>query len=215
MESGERPHLRGMTLDALRHPVRVRIVEACTDWGTLSPVEMVNRGLCADIATLRAKTAKQQLSNIAYHCRELAKAGLLTMVSERQVRGATEHFYRANSEAVFDDDEWARLTDGERRDISRVMWQRYIAQVESAMHQHTFDAHTDRWLAWGPLTLDPQGWKELTAAVSACYDAIERIRRDAEARPTGPAARPMRATYGLFAFESPPRESGDAPVDGD
>jgi hypothetical protein len=34
------------------------------------------------------------LSTVNYHVTELAKAGLLELVRERQVRGAVEHFYR-------------------------------------------------------------------------------------------------------------------------
>ena len=34
------------------------------------------------------------LSNTNYHVTELAKVGLIELVRERQVRGATEHFYR-------------------------------------------------------------------------------------------------------------------------
>ena len=34
------------------------------------------------------------LSNTNYHVTELAKAKLIELASQRQVRGATEHFYR-------------------------------------------------------------------------------------------------------------------------
>ena len=34
------------------------------------------------------------LSNTNYHVTELAKAGLIELARQRQVRGATEHFYR-------------------------------------------------------------------------------------------------------------------------
>ncbi len=34
------------------------------------------------------------LSNTNYHVTELHKAGLIDLASTRQVRGATEHFYR-------------------------------------------------------------------------------------------------------------------------
>ena len=34
------------------------------------------------------------LSNTNYHVTELAKARLIELVAQRQVRGATEHFYR-------------------------------------------------------------------------------------------------------------------------
>jgi hypothetical protein len=204
METGPRREA-ATSFDALRHPIRVRVIEACTDWGALSPIEIVNRGLCRDLEALKGKTHKQQLSQISYHCRKLKDAGLLTIVEEKQKRGATQHFYRANSEAYFSDDEWADLEVDERSEISRVMWQRFVVQVESAMRDQTFDARSDRWLAWAPLDLDKQGWQELTASIAACYAEIAQIKEDAEERLAHSGDGSIRGNYGLFGFESPRR----------
>lgn len=193
------------SLDLLRHPIRVRIIEACTDFGLLSPAQMVHWGLCADVESVKGKTGKQQLSHIAYHCRRLRTAGLLSLVAERPARGATEHFYRANSEAFFSDDEWAKLDKVQRSGVSRVVWQRFIAQVEASMQEETFDDRKDRWMAWGPLELDERGWEELMTTVAGCYAEIEKIRRKAEPRIKESEMDPIRSTYALFGFESPPR----------
>jgi DNA-binding transcriptional ArsR family regulator len=68
---------------ATAHPLRVSILEILgIDGGrTLSPSE-----LCLELQI--------PLSNTNYHVTELAKAGLIELVRQRQVRGATEHFYR-------------------------------------------------------------------------------------------------------------------------
>jgi DNA-binding transcriptional ArsR family regulator len=68
---------------ATAHPLRVSILEILgLDGGrTLSPSE-----LCLELQI--------PLSNTNYHVTELAKSGLIQLVSQRQVRGATEHFYR-------------------------------------------------------------------------------------------------------------------------
>lgn len=191
--------------EVLRHPLRVRIVEACTEWGALSPVEIRDRGLCADMESVRSKTPKQQLSHISYHCRRLEKAGLLTLVAEAPVRGATEHFYRANAEAYFSDEEWAALSLVERQDISRVMWQRFVAQVEIAMQEGTLDLRADRWLVWGPMAVDERGWKEMGSASAGYFAELDHIRRGAEERLKKPGSEPIRATYGMFVFPSPSR----------
>jgi hypothetical protein len=193
------------SLDALRHPVRVRIIEACVEWGTLSPVEILNRRLCADVESVRGKTPKQALSHISYHCRRLEEAELLTLVSTRPVRGATEHFYRANEEAVFSDEEWSALGVTERAEISRVVWQRFIAQVESAMHRGTFDSREERTMAWGPLDLDGEGWEELAARAQDWYGEVEQIKRAAESRLEDSGEPSIRSTYGIFTFVSPAR----------
>src|SRR4051812_10898286 len=68
---------------ATAHPLRVSILEILgIDGGrTLSPSE-----LCLELQI--------PLSNTNYHVTELHKAGLIELARERQVRGATEHFYR-------------------------------------------------------------------------------------------------------------------------
>jgi hypothetical protein len=66
------------------HPLRVSILEVLNlDGGRkLSPKDL-------------SLELQSPLSTVNYHVTELAKAGLLKMVGQRQVRGAIEHFYRA------------------------------------------------------------------------------------------------------------------------
>lgn len=68
---------------ATAHPLRVSVLEILgIDGGrTLSPSDL-------------SRELQIPLSNTNYHVTELAKAGLIELVDQRQVRGATEHFYR-------------------------------------------------------------------------------------------------------------------------
>jgi len=68
---------------ATAHPLRVAILEILgIDGGrVLSPSDL-------------SQELQIPLSNTNYHVTELAKAGLIELVRTRQVRGATEHFYR-------------------------------------------------------------------------------------------------------------------------
>jgi predicted ArsR family transcriptional regulator len=65
------------------HPLRISILEVLElDGGrTLSPKDL----------SVELQTA---LSTVNYHVTELLNSGLLELVNERKVRGATEHFYR-------------------------------------------------------------------------------------------------------------------------
>ncbi len=65
------------------HPLRVSILEILgLDGGrVLSPSDL-------------SLELQIPLSNTNYHVTELAKGGLLELCGQRQVRGATEHFYR-------------------------------------------------------------------------------------------------------------------------
>ena len=68
---------------ATAHPLRVSILEILSMEGgrTLSPSEL-------------SQELQIPLSNTNYHVTELAKAKLIELARQRQVRGATEHFYR-------------------------------------------------------------------------------------------------------------------------
>jgi len=73
---------------ATAHPLRVSILEILgLDGGrVLSPSDLSHE-------------LRIPLSNTNYHVTELAKSGLIDLVRERQVRGASEHFYRLPAEA--------------------------------------------------------------------------------------------------------------------
>jgi DNA-binding transcriptional ArsR family regulator len=72
---------------ATAHPLRVSILEILgIDGGrVLSPSDL-------------SRELQIPLSNTNYHVTELAKSDLIELVRERQVRGATEHFYRLPTE---------------------------------------------------------------------------------------------------------------------
>lgn len=67
---------------ASAHPLRVSVLEILgIDGGrVLSPNDL-------------SQELQIPLSNTNYHVTELAKAGLIVLVRQRAVRGATEHFY--------------------------------------------------------------------------------------------------------------------------
>jgi DNA-binding transcriptional ArsR family regulator len=89
---------------ATAHPLRVSILEILgIDGGrVLSPSDL-------------SRELQIPLSNTNYHVTELAKSGLIELVRERQVRGATEHFYRLPAEVREDahDEEGERDADAE------------------------------------------------------------------------------------------------------
>jgi DNA-binding transcriptional ArsR family regulator len=91
---------------ATAHPLRVSILEILgIDGGrVLSPSDL-------------SRELQIPLSNTNYHVTELAKSGLIELVRERQVRGATEHFYRlpgsAASTGAETAEESAEVEDGE------------------------------------------------------------------------------------------------------
>ena len=82
MAPGSKP--KGNDLfNALGHPMRRQILrEMLETRGEVSPRE------------LSAKLS-QQLSALSYHVRVLAECGAIELVRTEQIRGSTQHFYRA------------------------------------------------------------------------------------------------------------------------
>lgn len=68
-------------LNALRHPLRRRILRTMPEGEAISPREL-------------AEALSQPLSNVSYHVRVLAEYEMLELVGTRQVRGSMQHFYR-------------------------------------------------------------------------------------------------------------------------
>jgi DNA-binding transcriptional ArsR family regulator len=90
-------------LVALGHPTRRRILREMNGGPPASPREL-------------AEQMEDSLSNVSYHFRVLAGSGILKLVSTKQVRGSTQHFYGMSM-----DDEWAQavLAIDERVDGDR------------------------------------------------------------------------------------------------
>lgn len=75
---------------ALGHPTRRRILREMDGGPPASPRELTER-------------LGDTLSNVSYHFRVLAEAGVLKLVSTRPVRGSTQHFYGMEIDA-----DWAK-----------------------------------------------------------------------------------------------------------
>ena len=88
-------------LAALRHPLRREILRVMIDRKPISPCEL-------------AKRLDLPISNVSYHVRVLAQRKVIKAAGEKQVRGATQHFYRWALKA-----KWAiqvlKATEGKRR----------------------------------------------------------------------------------------------------
>lgn len=184
--------------EALRHPLRVRILEVVNE-RDISPVQFMNQGLAPDVGV-----SAKALSSISYHFRELAKVGCIEMVETFARRGATEHVYRGAVRAYFTDEEWKALSARERCLVSRTVYQGLAARAESAMMTHTFDSRTDRHLTWIAMEVDERGWTELMATLAGTYGEITQIRHDARDRLAASGDKVVPVTVGMLGFESPP-----------
>jgi DNA-binding transcriptional ArsR family regulator len=132
---------------AFAHPLRVRAFLLLAQ-GTRSPKQI------GDLLS-------ESTSDVSYHVRRLEEFGLVEMVDTKQVRGATQHFYRAVARPMMSDKQWAKLDLEKRRAVSRFGIQLIIGDAVLADDAGTFDARVDRHLSRTPLEVDVEGWREL------------------------------------------------------
>lgn len=203
MKGTERAQKQGqkrkpLASEALRHPLRVRILEVVNE-RDMSPVQFMNQGLAPDIGV-----SGKALSSIAYHFRALAQFGCIEVIDTFPRRGATEHVYRGAVRAYFTDEEWKALSQRERCLVSRTVYQGLAARAESAFLTRTFDSRTDRHLSWVAMEVDEQGWTELMGALAGTFGEVTQIRQDAEDRLAVSGESVVPVTIGMLGFESPP-----------
>jgi DNA-binding transcriptional ArsR family regulator len=173
-------------LKALSHPVRARALTALNQ-RVASPSEL-------------AEEQGEAVGYVAYHVRVLHELGMIEQVKTRQVRGATQHFYRSTAQPYLDDEVWAKLSLGSRTGVSIANIGVLNNALREAFEAGTFDARADRHLSNVSLDLDEQGWREAMALLSSCLEGLMQIGSESEAREGEPT---VRATFGLMGFESP------------
>jgi hypothetical protein len=178
----------------LAHPVRVRVLEVLNE-RDMSPVEFCREGFAPEA---------MNVSHVAYHFRELAEYGCLTVIEENKRRGSIEHVYRGSGRAYFSDVDWSEVAPEDRTRLTKTVFQGLLARVESAVMTGTFDARDDRHLSWIAMKLDEQGWREMATALAAAFSEVEQIRNDAEKRLADSDEAPIPATCGILGFPSPP-----------
>lgn len=177
-------------LKALAHPVRARALTVLNQ-RVASPSEL-------------AAEQEEAVGYVAYHVRVLHEMELIELVNTRQVRGATEHFYRGTVKPYLSDDFWEKLPVDTRNGISVTGLDVLNQAIKQAFEAGTFDRRIDRHLSNLSLSLDEQGWREAGALLEACLKGLIRVGAEAESRSGSNSNKPaMRATFGLMGFESP------------
>ncbi|HXQ88227.1 MAG TPA: winged helix-turn-helix domain-containing protein [Solirubrobacterales bacterium] len=188
-EIEQNPSLTGndaIMMKALAHPVRARALTVLNE-RVASPSEL-------------AAEQEEAVGYVAYHVRVLRELELIELVNSRQVRGATEHFYRGTIKPYLSDEFWETLPKDARSGVSVAGLDVLNSAIRQAFEAGTFDARVDRHLSNLSFDLDEQGWREASALLTKCLKGLIEIGAKAEGRKGKPT---MRATFGLMGFESP------------
>jgi DNA-binding transcriptional ArsR family regulator len=178
---------------ALSHPTRVGVMGVLVE-GPASPRQL-------------AEAIDEPLNNITYHVKQLRDLGCIELDRvERRAGGRVfERFYRASQRAYFDDDSWAVLDDHERLGVIWSILRLISKDISTAMTAGTFfgdnyDVHTTR----SPMTVDREGWEEITELLNESTKGLFEIEKRVERRQAETGTQPdIHAKVQMMQFQSP------------
>lgn len=176
-------------IKALGHPLRVRILAALNE-RTTSPSDL-------------AEELDVSLSDVSYHVRELLRFEQIELVRTAPRRGAVEHYYRGVRRAMIPTGAWSRLPASVQQTIAGDTFQLIMGDAAKALEADAYSKRPDSHISWTPLTLDEEGWGELTEVLQ---EALDRVL-DVQTRAAGRLAESDRGetfgvTVGMAGFES-------------
>lgn len=177
---------------AMGHPVRAEAL-SILNARTASPAEI-------------ARELGMDVSNVAYHVKQLLYHDCIELVETRQVRGATEHFYRGVAQKYLDNGFWEQLSHNVRNAVSLTGLRVIFKAIRDSVSAGIFDRRKDRHLSVVTYDLDGRGWEEIATLYETTLNetmeiAAEASERLAEGKPRG--GKCLRATFVQLGFESP------------
>jgi DNA-binding transcriptional ArsR family regulator len=178
---------------ALAHPTRVSVMGVLIE-GPASPRQM-------------AEAIDEPLNNVTYHVKQLRELGCIELdrVERRSGGRVLERFYRASQRAYFDDDAWAVLSNQERSGVIWSILRLMSKDISTAMTAGTFfgqdyDVHTLR----SPMTVDREGWEEITEILNQATKGLLEVEQRVEERRAEDGIEPdIHAKVQMMQFRSP------------
>jgi DNA-binding transcriptional ArsR family regulator len=147
-----------------------------------------------------------ELETIARYFRQLKKWGFLEVTEELRGgrrRGAVEKVYRAIRRAHFDTAAWEGLPSHLRKECSGAVLDGLILRIIQAVEAETFDAETDRHLAWKAICLDRQAWRGLATRLDETLAWLNELEVESIDRIAEMGAEAIPATIALMVFRAP------------
>lgn len=179
--------------EVLRHPLRVRILAACTERET----------------TIRefAEEHKIRLRKTSYHFRILEREGYIEVIRKERVHGFYRHIYVATKLGLITDKEFADLASEEQHRVSAAVVKTFHGRCLIALQKDTFDSRADSHFTWAPRIFDEQGWKDQMEELDRGYERSKEIEAESLERLKQSGREGMTTTIGLAGFESPPEKA--------
>jgi DNA-binding transcriptional ArsR family regulator len=186
MPPAKDPPIDQRIMKALSHPLRVRMLTLLNQ-RVSSPSEL-------------AEELDEPLGNVSYHMRFLADLKMVKLVRTEPRRGAVEHYYEALEPPLISDDDWAQLPVALRRSLSDSTLGNIANDLRGAAAAGGFD-RANIHITRTALTLDEQGWEELSGVLADVLERARRIQEDSNRRRKRADATPIPTALVLMKFE--------------
>jgi DNA-binding transcriptional ArsR family regulator len=177
---------------SLSHPLRWRLLTVL-DEREASPKEL-------------AEFLDEDFERVAYHVRELRKAGFIELVDTDNKRGGTQHIYKAIIRPVVGVPEAALMPRQVREAISASILPLIYEDLERATGAGTIDSHPQRSLLRMGLVMDEEGMKETGEAAMAYLDALKEVQARSAERLAREKAEGFNVATATLVFPLPPPE---------
>jgi DNA-binding transcriptional ArsR family regulator len=184
-------------LRAISHPIRIRLL-AMLDEEPASPV-------------ILASKLNQPLGTIAYHVRTLYDLGLLKLVSTRQRRGATEHYYKTTGHPISTDEAWEGLDAISKQRLLTALIAKATDYASRSAAAGGFDAK-EAHISTDALKLDREGLEQLAQESKKWLARAQEIERESAQRTGQDAESELSVGLTVMLFEALPF-SAELPAD--
>lgn len=176
-------------LKGLSHPIRLELL-GILSYRDISPSEF-------------AKHRREPISNLTYHFNLLEELGCIELARTVPKRGSVEHIYRRIKRVIFTDRDWLIMPDEARQIVASTILRDLIGRITQALQAGTFTAREDVHITWRPVTLDEEGWGEVTKILKKAFDAVSTAEVKAIERMRESGEDGLEATVAIVGFESP------------
>lgn len=179
-------------LEAMRHPLRARVLRLLVERGEMSPAQLT-------------RTLHADLRDVSYHVRRLETLECAELVRTRPVRGALEHFYRATERHLVDTEEFEELDSISAEDLVLNSFQRVLDDFVASRKAKMVGFDKNFHLTRTPQILDEQGFEEAMEKYEAHRLEMAEVERRSAERRAESGSVGIAVSSNLILFKVPSR----------
>lgn len=144
------------------------------------------------------------LPTASHHMKELKKMGLIEHVRDEPRRGAVAHYYRTVLRPAWNDDDWGKLSIGERQQLATWLLQILNLDVAQALLAGTFNARSDTHSSCPKILVDEQGRQDIHEILDDTLRKVLNVEEASNKRmSSGSGTSAQMVTCGILCVDLP------------